>query len=486
MKIKILLTIISLAVLAISLNGCKDFLDEDPKDFLSPTNFYKTDGDAHAALMAAYAGITPVYSRNLMLLLDMPTEQTNTGQTSNADRINIDELLFEPSNTISTDVWNGTYEAINRANVVIDRVPGIDMDANKRDVIVGEAHFLRALNYFNLVRIFGGVPLRLQETTSLGELDLARSSAEEVYNAIIDDLKAAEAALPNQQTGTEIGRASKGAASTLLAYVYLTKKDWPNAAIKSQEVIDNAGAYGYDLYTDYADLWKIENENKLEHIFMCQFQAGPEGLGSSYSHFLLSRDANAIQQQGSGYGQHLVEEGFWLSFSPDDTRRDASILSSFIDPGTNQVVSYPDNGLSELSIWKYYDPAPFARNNGSNNYPILRYADVLLIKAEALNEMEGPSVEAYKAINEIRGRANLPDLADLSPEEFRDAVLQERNWEFCFESKRFFDLIRTETLVPVMTAAGKNPQPKNLLYPIPQEEIDVNNKIDESDQNPGY
>jgi hypothetical protein len=331
------------------------------------------------------------------------------------------------------------------------------------------------------------VPIRLQETTSLTGLDIARSPVEDVYGLIISDLKEAETTLPDQQTGLNLGRASKGAASTLLAYVYLTKKDWTNAAAKAREVIDKASTYGYSLFANFADLWKISNENKQEHIFMCQYQSGPEGLGSQYNHFFTSRQANAILVGGSGYAIHLVENAFWKSFDSTDTRRDASILSSFTDPKTQKLITYPSTLLSELSIFKYYDPASFARNNNNNNYPILRFADVLLIHAEALNEGAGPSAQAYESINKIRRRAKLADLkTGLTQQQFREAVLQERSWEFAFESRRFFDLIRSETLIPVMTAAGKRPLPKNLLYPIPQREIDINNKIEQADQNPGY
>lgn len=477
-----------LTIFLLGLSGCSDsFLNEEPKDFLSPTNFYQTESDASAALVAVYSNLRSIYSQNLYFVGDMPSEQTNQGSGTNVDRININNFQFEPINGITTSLWNDSYDNINRANTVIGRVPSIAMNVERRSMIVAEARFLRALNYFNLVRIFGGVPLRLQETSSLNGLDLARSSAEEVYTTIIADLKEAEAVLPNQQTGANIGRASKGAASTLLAYVYLTKKDWANAAAKSQEIIDKATAYGYALFTNYADLWKIENENKLEHIFMCQFQSGPEGLGSAYSHFFMSRQANAILKGGSGYAIHLVEDTFWKSFASGDTRRDVSILSSFTDPATQKVISYSSTALSELSIFKYYDPAPFARNNNNNNYPILRYADVLLINAEALNETAGPNGQAYENLNKIRRRAKLPDLAPgLTQQQFREAVLRERNWELCFESKRYFDLTRTETLVPVMKAAGKNPQPYNLLFPIPQREIDINNEITQADQNPGY
>jgi hypothetical protein len=488
MKSNNFLIVTALSLLVTSFSSCSnDFLDENPQSFIAPTNFYKTEADANAALVAVYNGLRAIYSQDITFVGDTAGEQTWPGvSNSNVDRANIDAFQFEPSNTILLGNWNNNYVVINRANAVIDRVPAIEMPAATKDIIVAEARFLRAFSYFNLVRTFGGVPLRLAETTPL---HLERSTADAVYAVIIDDLKQAEAKLPAVQPTANVGRATKGAASTMLAYVYLTKKDWTNAAAKSQEVINNAGAYGYGLYATPADVWKIANENKLEHIFSIQFQSGPEGFGSAYAQFYLSRTANVIQASGiSGFGQNLVEDKFWKSFAAADTRRDASILSRFVDPKTQKVYQYPSTDLTELSIFKYFDTAPYARSNNNNNYPILRYADVLLMKAEALNELNGPSAESYGAINAIRKRAGagMTDLSGLNKEQFRAAVLQERSWEFCFESKRYFDLIRTEQLIPIMTAAGKNPQAKNLLFPIPQKEIDTNNKINPEDQNPGY
>jgi hypothetical protein len=487
MKSNNFLIVTALSILILSFSSCQnDFLDENPKSFISPTNFYKTEADANAALVAVYSGLRGIYSQDITFVGDLAGEQTWPGvSNSNVDRANIDAFQFDPANTILLGNWTNNYIVINRANAVIDRVPGINMPSATKDIIVAEARFLRALSYFNLVRTFGGVPLRLTEATSI---DFPRSSANEVYDAIISDLKLAETKLiATPQTTANVGRATKGAASSLLAYVYLTKKDWTNAAAKAQEVINNAGAYGYGLYATPADVWKIANENKLEHIFSIQFQSGAEGFGSAYAQFYLSRTANVIQATGiSGFGQNLVEDKFWKSFTTGDTRRDASILSRFVDPKTSKVYQYPSTDLTELSIFKYFDAAPYARSNNNNNYPILRYADVLMIKAEALNELNGPTTESYAAINAIRKRASLTDLQGLNQVSFRAAVLQERSWEFCFESKRYFDLIRTEQLVPIMTAAGKNPQAKNLLFPIPQKEIDTNKKIDQSDQNPGY
>ncbi|WP_166670596.1 RagB/SusD family nutrient uptake outer membrane protein [Flavobacterium sp. 270] len=488
MKSNNFLIVTALSILITGFSSCQgDFLDENPKSFIAPTNFYKTEADANAALVAVYNGLRAIYSQDITFVGDMAGEQTFPGvSNSNVDRSNIDAFQFEPSNTILLGNWNNNYVVINRANAVLDRVPAIDMPAASKDVILAEARFLRAFSYFNLVRTFGGVPLRLAEATPL---HLKRSTADEVYAVILDDLKQAEAKLPAVQPAANLGRATKGAASSLLAYVYLTKKDWTNAAAKAQEVIDNKGAYGYGLYPTPADVWKIANENKLEHIFSIQFQSGPEGFGSAYAQFYLSRTANVIQASGiSGFGQNLVEDKFWKSFDVNDTRRDASILSRFVDPKTNKVYQYPSTDLTELSIFKYFDPAPYARSNNNNNYPILRYADVLLIKAEALNELNGPTADAYDAINQIRKRAgvNMTLLSGLTQVQFRAAVLQERSFEFCFESKRYFDLIRTEQLVPIMTAAGKNPQPKNLLFPIPQKEIDTNQEINQEDQNPGY
>lgn len=490
MKSNNFLIVAALSILITSFSSCQgDFLDENPESFLAPANFYKTEADANAALISVYNGLRAIYSQDMTFVGDLAGEQTNPGTGSNTDRADIDNFTVQSSNLVLSGNWNSNYTVINRANTVIDRVPLIDMPANNKEVVIAEARFLRALSYFNLVRQFGGVPLRLKETTELQGLDIARSSVDEVYAVIIDDLKQAEAKLPAVQPNTGTGRATKGAASSLLAYAYLTKKDWTNAAAKAQEVIDNRATYGYGLFPTPADIWKIANENKIEHIFSIQFQSGPEALGSAYSQFYLSRTANVIQNNNvSGFAINLVEDKFWKSFAAADTRRDASILSSFTDPKTNKYYEYPTKGLAELSIFKYFDPQSYARSNNNNNYPILRYADVLLIKAEALNEINGPTADAYDAINTIRKRAGagMIPLQGLTQVQFRAAVLQERSWEFCFESKRYFDLIRTEQLIPIMTAAGKNPQQKNLLFPIPQREIDINNKINPSDQNPGY
>ena len=490
MKSNNFLIVAALSILITGFSSCQgDFLDENPESFLSPTNFYKTEADANASLISVYNGLRAIYSQDMTFVGDLAGEQTNPGTGSNTDRADIDNFTIQSSNLVLSGNWNNNYIVINRANTILDRVPAIDMPSNNKELIMAEARFLRALSYFNLVRQFGGVPLRLTETTQLIGLDIARSPVNEVYDVIINDLKIAETKLPAIQPNTGTGRATKGAASSLLAYVYLTKKDWANAAAKAQEVIDNKATYGYGLFPTPADVWKIANENKLEHIFSIQFQSGPEALGSAYSQFYLSRTANVIQNNGvSGFAINLVEDKFWRSFAAADTRRDASILSSFTDPKTNKYYEYPTKGLAELSIFKYFDPQAYARSNNNNNYPILRYADVLLIKAEALNELNGPTTDAYDAINAIRKRAGagMTELQGLTQVQFRAAVLQERSWEFCFESKRYFDLIRTEQLIPIMTAAGKNPQAKNLLYPIPQREIDLNNKIDPTDQNPGY
>lgn len=490
MKYNNFLIITALTILITGFSSCQnDFLDENPQSFISPSNFYKTEADANAALVAVYNALRPIYSQDMTFVGDLAGEQTNVGTAANTDRLEINNFTVQTTNLILSNNWNNNYTVINRANAVINRVPAIDMATDKKDVIIAEAQFLRSLCYFNLVRQFGGVPLRLEEVTELVGLDIARSSVNEVYDVIIADLKSAESKLPPVQTATGVGRATKGAASSLLAYVYLTKKDWTNAATKAQEVITNKATYGYDLYATPEDVWKIENENKKEHIFSIQFQSGPEAYGSAYSQFYLSRTANVIQKNGvSGFAINLVEDAFWKSFDPADKRRDASILSSFTDPKTNKYYEYPTKGLTELSIFKYFDANAYARSNNNNNYPILRYADVLLIKAEALNELNGPTTEAYGAINAIRKRAgaSMTELSGLTQVQFRAALLQERSWEFCFESKRYFDLIRTEQLIPIMTAAGKNPQPKNLLFPIPQREIDINNKINPEDQNPGY
>src|SRR5436853_4530494 len=223
---------VAVALVAIVGFGCNDnkFLTEVPYDFVGPQNFYRNATDALAAVNGVYASFINTsgdnyYGRNFVMLVEYPTEMVTSLLSATNERSLVDNYTFTPSQSYIYSTWQSAYAAINRANAVIAHVPKIDMDQTLRSRIVGEAQFLRATNYFNLVRLFGGVPLELEETTSLDSLQKPRATAAAVYDQIIKDLTDAIAVLPSKKTytGSDIGRASKGAAKTLLAKVYLQR-----------------------------------------------------------------------------------------------------------------------------------------------------------------------------------------------------------------------------------------------------------------------
>jgi hypothetical protein len=309
--------------------------------------------------------------------------------------------------------------------------------------------------------------------------DGTRTPAGQVYSRIVEDLIAAQNALPVSYPASEKGRATKGAAQSLLAKVYLTQGEWSLAAEKAKEVMD---AKTYDLWENYADVFNIANENGKEDIFSIQFRGGGIGEGSLYSEFWAPQSAGLTPL--GGQGDIAAEPLFYESFRADDDRRRVTFLTQYTNPRTGQTVSYPSAGLRQPACWKYFDATSTGWNQNNNNWPFLRFADVLLMYAEAVNEVTGPSADAYAAINRVRKRAKLPDLtAGLSQQAFRDSVLEERSYELSFEGHRWFDLVRRGRLVETMQALGKPVTQKHTLYPIPATQIILNPALK---QNPGY
>ena len=470
MKTKIGILVIGLVVLT----GC-DLLKEKPEGFIAPANFYKTQGDAIAAVNAVYDVVSSqgVYNNCMWWVTDMSTDDVMAGiGVNNLSILQIDQYTHGPLNNRLDLLWQTTFDGINRANQVIDRVPGISMDVTLQNRILGEAKFLRALFYFNLVRLFGDVPLLTTETASLADdLKVSRTPAASVYTQIIQDLTEAEQALPATMTSDDLGRATQGAAKALLAKVYLTMKNWSLAAAKAKEVIDNAGAYNYGLWTNYSDAFLTVNKYGKESVFSAQFASGIQE-GSLMMAYTIPR--NTII--GTGYSSFVPTTDILNSYEPGDDRKVATYFSTFSKAGKTITFS--------PAIYKYFDPAAVNTLDASNNYPIIRYADVLLMYAEAQNEL-GQTADAYTYVNQIRTRAKLPPLANLSQTDFRDALMNERRWELCFEGHRWFDLVRTGTLVSTLRAKGNaNIQDFHVLYPVPQRDIDVNPNL--NPQNNGY
>lgn len=463
------------------------FLTNEPEDSLAPENFYENEEDAVAAIYSVYErlGIMDLYNFDgVMVILDNASDQTQPFG-ANAERVAIDDFSNTQLNSITSAWWRASFQIINRANAVTDNVPDIDMNPDLRASIVGEAQFLRALSYFNLVRMFGPVPAITQETESFEDINQPRSPVDSVYAQIIQDLENAEQTLPVSYD-EDIGRATVGAAKTLLAKVYLTRKQWQQAADKAQEVIDSGT---YALFEDYAHVFLPEFENGQEHIFSIQFHAGDQNAGKQ-GRFWTYTAPNAQKTDGrsiaggSSFGAIFPEMKYYEEY-PDDYRKEVNFFTEWTFPEDSATVTF------EPHFFKYHDPGQTNAQRSSVNFPLFRYADMLLMYAEAANEANGsPTLEAYEAINQVRQRARynqpdsvLPDLPELSQSAFRDAVWRERHWELAGEGKRWFDLKRTGRLLEVMQEAGKNIQERNLLFPIPNIELELN---PDWEQNPGY
>lgn len=494
--------ILGLVLVAMVFNSCEDALQEEVFSFIAPENFYNTATDAEAALVGVYAGfrLGHMYDRHYMIG-DMGTDDTFTGEfRGNQDRIQIDEFTVDPNNGIFRERFENSYITINRANAVISRVPSIEMNVDQRDAVVNQARFLRALLYFDLVQLFGDVPLKIEETLNVNDVASPRVDFNRIYDeVIIPDLQAAEnlPASPRLE-----GQATNTSAKSLLSRVYMARAGndpnspfWSLARDKANEVI-NSGQHR--LIGNFRDVFQIENQNNQEHVFSIQFSA-LQGVNNSFQEFFMPRGINSTTGNGNGVNEPTPD--IVQAFEPGDDRFNTAFLlelplanggRNFYDP-RGSCEGLPTPCIPQPYIGKYLEISP---PRGSLNYPILRYSDVLLMYAESANEAEsGPSAAAYAAINQVRNRAGLADLTPgLTAAQFREAVRNERRVELAFEGIRRYDLVRWGILLDVTREHFSrfypnlvgNVREHHMLFPIPQREIDLNPGISLADQNPGY
>ncbi len=492
---------ISLAVLAMSLlGGCsKDYLDLKPTDTVTTENFYQTQTDALQATTAAYSQLNQngMFNYSLWAIGDVMSDNSFLGGGGAADGIEfqqLDNFSIPSTNPLTTSHWQRAYLGIGAANQVLLHVPDITMDAALKNRCLGEAEFLRALYYFYLVRGFGDVPLVLTPATTAAEASsLTRTPATQVYAQIVKDLQDAITKLPATYTSPDdAGHATKWSATALLAKVYLTQGDLPNAATQARTVIASSGKA---MWANFGDNFKLENENGQESLFEVQFKSGltgysTDGPGSVVNEFWGARFFGSPYVVSSGgYGFNIPEKDLVTSYAAGDTRRAVTLFV----PGDK----YPDGQVQPTTlvgdpngynVRKFFVGTVGVSNWDSPlNIPVLRLSEMYLILAEAA----GPTAEGVEAINKVRRRAyglpiNTPaptvDYTTATPN-FKAAVIQERRLEFAFEDDRWYDLKRTGTLVATMKAQGKNAQDFNNLLPIPQAEINVNPNLT---QNPGY
>ncbi|MCC3159782.1 RagB/SusD family nutrient uptake outer membrane protein [Hymenobacter sp. 15J16-1T3B] len=464
-----------LGLVSLSLASCEKFLEEQPQDFLSADNVYKTEGDAVAGLNGVFNSFLPqtYYGRTAWQITELPGDLIRVGSTTD-ERAQLSRFIYTSTNTEINSWWTNTYRMINRANDLLENVPGVGMDEARKNAILGNARFLRALGYFDLVRCFGEVPLVTATVKGpADELRPPRAPLAAVYQQIIDDLTFAEAnCLPeNQIPAGEKGRVSKGAAAALLAKVYLTRAGSTAAqASDNQSALDACnrviGSGLYRLLPVYGDVFDPDKENGAEHIFSIQFDLPPNVGSIIVRQFLPS--------QLSGLGTFTVEDALVNSYATNDVRRAWNISNQ---AGTTTLARYYFN--------KFRDPKRIV-NDARTNYLITRYADVLLMQSEALNNLNAGDPSKLTGINAVRARAGLAALTGTTTKDaFVDLLVKERAWELCQEGHRFFDLTRLKRLREAVQAAKPTVtvDPKYYLFPIPQPELLLNPNLT---QNPGF
>jgi len=479
-----------LFILAFSIffTACSKFLDEVPVDRLATENFYKNADDARSAVNAIYqpfrAGIfRGPYFLQVEIMADYAEGRGSTsiiGEYKGLDVVNITRVA---------SIWDGLYRAVRNANIAIENIPGVPaMGEADKNALLAEARFLRALAYYHLVRHWGRVPLYLSTQTASSP----RKPEEEVYNAIYDDLKYAEANLPPK--GAQYGRPGVGAAKSLMAEVYLTQGKWELARDKADEVI-TSGAFSLVNIAkadDWNNVFGPTVNGTPEEVFYIKFN---QLDGWEWPHNLLWSETTF-----SPFGNYVIystlDNKFLNAWDPQDLRKQWDIFTEYINRKTGVLEQLPAPTPVLFSKWR--DPAAPTLTGHGNDYPLLRYADVLLIYAEAAVMAEGtPSAKALEQLNKIHRRAyghpwNAPSAADYpatgwSKESFRDAVLQERAYELFMEGKRWLDLKRSGKVKTVIKAnKGKDVQDVHMYWPIPQQEIDTNPDISQADQNTGY
>lgn len=484
--------LIYFSAILLTVCSCEDFITLQPEDTINEAMFFKTSKDYETALIGVYSGLQDLHGgSNLMYISELMTDNhTIYWQSPTSDEMECNEKNITTSNGFVNSVWTVCFAGVSRCNNILMRVDGADFDNKLKSQYKGEALFLRAYFYFYLVRLFGELPIITSAFRSPNEIasyDWTRKPVTEVYQFIVKDLKAADSLL----TGVDnLGkaRASSGAAKTVLGKVYLTTKEYTLANTVLNEVIGD-----YSLVTDYGKMFTVNNDQLAESILEVNFLSGNVGEGNSYSTIFTPGIFSMDIFPGGmvGHGSIVPTKDVAGAYEQGDLRRPASIMDSIkLKDGTYQ---------KELGGRKFVDFTTGISGDGGVNFTALRYADVLLMKAEALNEISFVADgEAFDLLNQVRNRAGLPDKTSTNPvdslkitnqAEFRLAMEKERRVEFLYEQQRWFDLIRTGRALTVINAyfdkynLDLELEPYELLMPIPRAEKDVSPELG---QNDGY
>ncbi|NML63624.1 RagB/SusD family nutrient uptake outer membrane protein [Hymenobacter sp. RP-2-7] len=470
------------AVLTLGLAAsCQNYLDVAPQGQPAATQFFQTSADAAAAIGAPYAKLREwnLIAFNWLAITTLTSDDAEKGSV-NGDAEFLNDFTFfrlTPTAGPLDGYWVGYYQQINLCNQVLANVPAITMDATLKSRYLAEAKFLRALAYFNLVRAFGGVPLILQPVTAATpELqNPARAAASDVYTAIIQDLTDATTVLPASYSSADVGRATKGAAYALLAKVQLYQKNYQAAQAAAAQVT------GYSLASDYYSMFRIRGENGPESIFEIQCVTVPGNCDASNSQWA---QVQGVRPQ-FGWGFFNPTTSLESAFEANDKRKAGTILyRGQTTPEGDMIQADAANARYNMKAYVPQSVTQVCGYGADQNVRILRYAEVLLINAEATNEL-GQTATAMGYVNQVRQRAGLAALStSLSQTAARQAIWQERRVELALEyGDRFFDLVRQGRAATVLASKGFTAG-KNELMPIPLTEITLSGG--KLVQNPGY
>ena len=490
MKSKILSLIIVMSVVSCS----EDFLDRKPKGNLTAETFFENEEHAVWATNAIYANFRSWEYCGLPYIgaTDIISDDSDKGSTENDGPYlrEIDDFQFDATNQTFSTIWKGHYLTISRANLAINRIPDIVMSETLKARLIGEAKFLRAFNYLRLVQWFGDIPLITKQLNDDEYFTQKRNTKSEIYALIEKDLQDAISVLPEKSayTSEDLGRATKGAAKGILAKLYMVQNKFDKALQLSEEIISSNQ---YTLLPNYNQIFTQTGENGSESIFeigAVALQASVVGSGATP--YNMVQGVRGVPNLGWGFNR--PSDDLISNYEAGDPRRQATIIyvGEVLPDGSTIVQDNPEILNERFNQKAWVSKHAGLQDNGPGNIRLLRYADVLLLAAEAANET-GNATKALEYVNMIRKRARgtntfiLKDLTTTNQVDLRTAIRRERRSELAMEQHRWFDLQRWGIQSAVMTKLGKAfVANKHELFPLPQTEIDLSGGT--LGQNAGY
>lgn len=483
---KHIIILIVFALVLITTSCKKEFIQRSPVSSVTIENLYKTDKDYQDAVIGTYAALRDAYA-NMWQYGDIRGDDAFIFVSNQPSTRAVDVFSINSSEGLLNTTWANYYLVINRANNILIRVENMDVNVIKnKDRYIAEAKFLRALAYFDLVRIFGDVQMITNLPSTEEVLKTPRTPVATIYNEIIiKGFTDAASKLPLLNTGTEVGRATKGAALALLGKVYLTVKDFVKAEKALTEI--TTAPFTYALLPNFNDLYDYsKNEHHSEYIFDIEYESNLNGMGSVFTNQFLPNVVQMLTFYGiaGGFGESMSPTTPFINlWDATDKRKDITVqcCGTWTNPTTGQVIKF--NATTPQSYTKKYITSVPALNDSKANWKVVRYADVLLMLAEAMNE-NGKITEALVPLNQVRTRAGLPAILSLTQTGIRDAVALERRFELAFEGHRWFDLVRTGKALSALATTGMKDYMN--VFPIPLREIQVMNNPTIFPQNAGY